>query len=70
MRKAVNNAVFAEFVLVHPELTHLQLSGNDRLTDVSVLLELPNLQSVRLSRSMEAAIASLGEGYSFQVNIA
>lgn len=63
------NAVFAEFVRSHPELTQLQLPDNDRLTDVSVLLELPNLQSVRLSRSMEAAIASLGQNYSFHLNI-
>lgn len=63
------NAVFAEFVRSHPELTELQLTGNNRLTDVSVLLELPNLQSVRLSHTMEEAIASLGEGYSFQLNI-
>ena len=63
------NAVFAEFARNHPELTQLQLPGNNRLTDVSVLLELPNLQSVRLSRTMEEANASLGKGYSFRLNI-
>ena len=61
------NGVFAQFVSNHPELQELQLQGNDRLTDVSVLLELPNLQSVWLSRSMEAAVASLGEGYNFRL---
>lgn len=63
------NAVFAEFVRNHPELTELQLQGNNRLTDVSVLLELSYLQSVRLSGTMEEAIASLGEGCSFRLDI-
>jgi len=63
------NGIFAEFIRTHMGLAKLHLTGNDRLTDVSVLLEMPNLQSVRLSRTMEAAIASLGEGYSFQLNV-
>lgn len=63
------NAVFAEFVRSHPELTEVQAEGNSRLTDVSVLLELANLQRVSLSHTMEDAIASLGEGYSFRLNI-
>ena len=63
------NGAFAEFVRSHQELEELHLMGNDRLTDLSVLLELPNLQRVRLSHTMEAAIASLGTGYSFQLDI-
>ena len=63
------NGIFAEFIRTHMGLAKLHLTGNNRLTDVSVLLEMPNLQSVRLSRTMEAAIASLGEGYSFQLNV-
>ena len=61
--------IFAEFVRSHPELEEVQLPDNDRLTDVSVLLELSNLQNVRLSYDMEAALTSLGAGYGFQLDI-
>ena len=63
------NVAFAKFIRNHPELEELQLQGNERLTHISALLELPNLQSVQLSHTMEEAIASLGTGYSFQLNI-
>ena len=64
------NALFAEFVRNHPELEELDIPWNDRLTDLTPLLELENLQKVRISANMEAARASLeGADYNFMLEI-
>ena len=63
------NTVLAELISSHPELTVLNVSENLRLTDVSAALQLINLRTLTLSHTMEEAIASLGEGYSFRLSI-
>ena len=64
------NALFAEFVRNHPELAELDIPWNDKLTDLTPLLELENLQKVRISANMEAARASLdGADYNFRLDI-
>ena len=63
------NSVLAELISSHPELTVLNVSENLRLTDVSAALQLINLRTLTLSHTMEEAIASLGEGYSFRLSI-
>ena len=64
------NALFAEFVRNHPELAELDIPWNDKLTDLTPLLELENLQKVRISANMEAARASLeGADYNFMLEI-
>ena len=64
------NALFAEFVRNHPELAELDIPWNDKLTDLTPLLELENLQEVRISANMQAAQASLdGADYNFRLDI-
>ena len=64
------NALFAEFVRSHPQLEELNLSWNQGISDLTPLLELENLQEVRVSRDMEQAIRSIeGQGYSFRLEI-
>ena len=64
------NALFAEFVRSHPQLEELNLTWNRGITDLTPLLELENLQEVRVSRDMEQAIRSIeGQGYSFRLEI-
>ena len=54
----------------HPQLEELNLTWNQGITDLTPLLELENLQEVRVSRDMEQAIRSIeGQGYSFRLEI-
>ena len=51
-------------------LEQLDLRWNPQLTDLSCLLELPNdLRELYLSDDMQKALNSLGEGYTFRVEI-
>ena len=43
----------------HPEITELNIGGNDKILDLSGLVELPNLKVVQVSCDMEDAIESL-----------
>jgi hypothetical protein len=64
------NALFAEFVRNHPELMELDIPWNEGITDLTPVLELENLQKVRISTNMEAARASLeGAEYNFRLEI-
>ena len=64
------DTVFADFVRAHPELTRLWLPWNQALTDLTPLLELENLETVRISTDMRKAIASLdGQAYSFDLQL-
>ena len=54
------NALFADFVRSHPELKELGIPWNQGITDLTPLLELENLERVRVSYDMKEAIASLG----------
>jgi hypothetical protein len=60
----------AAFAADHPELRGLWLGGNDRLTDLTCLLSLEDLESVGVDDSMKEAIASLeGQNYRFRLEI-
>jgi len=64
------DALFAEFVRNHPELSELDIPWNERITDLTPLLELQNLEKVRISANMEAARESLeGADYRFLLEI-
>ena len=64
------NTLFAEFVRDHQELAELDIPWNDKLTDLTPLLELENLQKVRISANMEEARESLeGKEYAFLLEI-
>ncbi len=60
---------FVAFVAAHPELQALSVSENRQITDASCLLGLKDLREVWLSQDMTEAIASLGEGYTFELHI-
>ena len=54
----------------HPELEELILSWNShQLSDLTPLLSMPNLRYVRISKDLSAAIASLGDGFGFRLEI-
>ena len=64
------NELFTEFVRNHPELMELDIPWNEGITDLTPVLELENLQKVRISTNMEAARASLeGADYNFMLEI-
>ena len=63
------NEAFAAFVAQHPELEQLDLRWNPQLTDLSPLLSLQNFRQVEVSRNMNAAMRSLGDGFGFALNI-
>ena len=52
-------ALFADFAERHPELNRLSIPWNDGITDLTLLLEMDNLESVRVSGDMTGAIESL-----------
>jgi len=57
------------FAEAHPMLEQLDLRWNPQLTDLSCLLRLEKLREVYVSRDMDAAVASLGEGGGFRLNV-
>ena len=63
------NEELAAFVAAHPELEEIQITFSDGLTDVSCLLTLKDLRYVEVSDNMPRAIASLGDGYGFELNV-
>ena len=63
------NESFQAFVEAHPELEEVSISWNQQLTDVSCLLSLGHLRFVEVHARMTQAIASLGNGYGFELNI-
>ena len=60
---------FNAFVAAHPELESLSIPYNGKITDVSALLKLEHCRTLWLSHNMTDAIASLGEGYGFELYI-
>ena len=68
-RCGMSNEQLKAFVEAHPMLEQLTLTWNPQLTDLSCLLELKELRRVQVSQDMKKAIASLGEGYGFELNI-
>ena len=64
------NALFTDFVHAHPELRELWIPWNPGIKDLTPLLELEELQYVRVSADMKEAIASLdGKGIHFDFEI-
>ena len=60
------DALFSDFAEAHPELEELELFWNQDLTDLSPLLQMENLERVRIGDGMEEARKSLeGKEYSF-----
>ena len=54
----------------HPELEDMHIPWNDRITDLSMLTEMPNLKRVTISHNMEKAVKSLeGKEYRFELEI-
>ncbi|MBR2604946.1 MAG: hypothetical protein IKE11_04555 [Clostridia bacterium] len=66
-RCGMSNEQLRSFVEAHPMLEQLTLSWNPQLTDLRCLLELKELRRVQVSQDMSKAIASLGEGYGFEL---
>lgn len=65
-----NQKQFDAFVRDHPELERLMIVYTRSITDLSCLLELPNLKQLTVSRDMEKALQSLeGKEYSFELAI-
>ena len=60
---------FDAFIAAHPELEFVSVSWNQKIKDASALLGLENLNLVYLSKDMPEAIASLGEGFRFELRI-
>ena len=64
------NGLFADFVRAHPGLRELWIPWNPGIQDLTPLLELEELQYVRVSADMKEAIASLdGKGIHFDFEI-
>ena len=68
-RCGMTNEQLRSFAAAHPMLEQLDLRWNPQLTDLSCLRELQHLRQVFVSSDMEQAVASLGEGYSFDLMI-
>ena len=67
---AALNALFTDFVHAHPELRELWIPWNPGIKDLTPLLELEELQYVRVSADLKEAIASLdGKGIHFDFEI-
>lgn len=68
--EADSNELFAAFIRSHPHLRELQIPWNRGITDLTPVLELENLEYLRVSFDMEEAIASLdGQSYDFALEI-
>lgn len=65
----ISEAELRAFVDAHPDLEMLDLRDNPQLKDLSFLRGQAHLNQVYVSNYMTEAIASLGEGYSFDLNI-
>ena len=67
----MSNEQFKSFVENHPMLEELTLSWNPQLTDISCLREVPDshLRELWVSGNMQKAVASLGEGYGFELRM-
>ncbi|MBQ9250566.1 MAG: hypothetical protein IJ179_11555 [Oscillospiraceae bacterium] len=54
----------------HPELQELHFAYSDQVTDLTPLLSLENLRTIKISHSMEQALHSLdGQPYDFEIEI-
>ena len=66
---SLSNEQLKAFAEAHPELEQIQLAYNPRVTDLTPLLGLEHLREVYVSPDMEEAVASLGDGYGFDLRI-
>ena len=60
---------FDAFAAAQPGLESLSIPYNEGITDVSALLASESLRDLWLSQDMTEAIASLGDGYGFELHI-
>ena len=68
--KFPNQKVFAAFVQAHQDIEVLHMPWNDKVTDLSMTVNLPNLQRLQISNNMKKAINSLkGKTYAFELVI-
>ena len=66
----LDNASLAKLAADHPELRGLNISWQEKVTDLKPLLELESLERLRVSQDMQAAIDSLdGKDLRFQLDI-
>ena len=67
---SLTQAKFEELLSAHPELEELQIPYNDKITDLTPLLGMENLQRLLVNRDMKKAIASLeGQDLLFEMEI-
>lgn len=64
-----DNQGFKTFVEQHPEILEMDICWDTGLTDLTPLLSLENLRSVRVSEEMQAAARSLGKDFGFELHI-
>ena len=65
---ALDDDSLSAFIQTHPGIEELHIQWNEDIHDLSGLLDLPNLRTVRVSRTMEDAIRSLeGTDYHFEL---
>ena len=66
----LNQQQLDEFVRKHPEILELHIQGCRAVSDLTAVLEMPDLQYLRLSNQMKKAVKSLeGKEYSFRLEI-
>ena len=66
----LTQAKLEELLASHPELAELQIPHNEKITDLTPLLGMENLQRVLISRDMKKAVASLdGQDLPFELEI-
>ena len=66
----LTQAMLEELLSAHPELEELQIPYNDKISDLTPLLGMENLQRVLVNRDMKKAVASLdGQDLPFEMEI-
>ncbi|MBO6017103.1 MAG: hypothetical protein J6P42_03615, partial [Oscillospiraceae bacterium] len=67
---AFDDESLSAFIQTHPGIEEMHIQWNEDIHDLSGLLELSNLRTVRVSRTMKDAIQSLeGTDYHFELDV-
>ena len=64
-----SNEELAELLQQHPELEELYIQGSEGITDLTPVLDMPNLRYIRVSSYMSEAIASIEGKYEGELEI-
>ncbi|MBO7374162.1 MAG: hypothetical protein J6U19_07995, partial [Oscillospiraceae bacterium] len=68
--EALDDDSLSAFIQTHSGIEELHIQWNEDIHDLSGLLELSNLRTVRVSRTMKDAIQSLeGTDYHFELDV-